>query len=197
MLRENPLLVRGLTWGQKLMYLSTMWGYLSGFATLVYLLAPVLFLLFGLMPLQSSGAEFVRHLLPYLVLNQLCFMAVGWGRSSWRGQQYNLALFTLWIQALFGAIGNVFLRRKLVFVVTPKTPQQAASLGLVWPQISMIVLLNVAVIWALGQVALGATAQIIPIVLNTVWSAYNIAALSIVLVAARQGRRAERKEVTT
>ena len=60
----------------------------------------------------------------------------------------------------------------------------------------MIILLNVAVIWALGQLALGATAQIIPIMLNTVWSAYNIAALSIVLVAARQGRRAERNEVT-
>ena len=164
--------------------------------TLVYLLAPVLFLLFGLLPLQLFRRRLLRHLLPYLVLNQLCFMVVGWGRSTWRGQQYSLALFPLWIKALLRRDRQRLLRRKLVFVVTPKTPQQAASLGLVWPQICMIVLLNFAVIWSLGQVALGATAQIIPIVLNTVWSAYNIAALSIVLVAARQGRRAERKEVT-
>lgn len=37
MLRDNPLFVRGLSFGQKLMYFATMWSYLSGFPSLVYL----------------------------------------------------------------------------------------------------------------------------------------------------------------
>ena len=35
MLRENPLLQKGLTAGQRLMYFATMWSYLSGFAAVI------------------------------------------------------------------------------------------------------------------------------------------------------------------
>lgn len=199
MLRENPLVVRGLSWGQKLMYLSTMWGYLSGLASLVYLAAPVLFLLFGILPIQSGSGEFFSHLLPYLALNQLCFFAVGRGRSLWRGQQYNLALFPLWIKALLGAIGNVYFGRELAFVVTPKTRQHETSLRLIAPQLSAIAALNIALVWGLARLALGLEAQATPTLLNALWAAYNIVALSVVLLAVGplQRRARSRQEAGT
>src|SRR5207302_10891008 len=98
LLRENPLLARGLSVGQRLMYLATMWGYLSGFASVIYLVGPMIFLVFGLSPVSSWSPDFFWHLIPYLLVNQLLFTAVGWGKHTWRGQQYALALFPLWIQ---------------------------------------------------------------------------------------------------
>ncbi|MFP3590057.1 hypothetical protein SCB29_41585, partial [Paraburkholderia sp. SIMBA_055] len=53
MLRDNPLVKKGLSAGQRLMYFGTMWSYLSGFAALVYLTAPVLYLLAGVMPVAA------------------------------------------------------------------------------------------------------------------------------------------------
>src|SRR4029450_694555 len=60
-LRENPLLVRGLTVGQRLMYLGTMGSYFSGFFSLVFLVAPMLYLFFGLLPVRAFSSEFFLH----------------------------------------------------------------------------------------------------------------------------------------
>lgn len=40
-IRENPLLQRGLSAGQRTMYFATGWSYLSGFTAVVYLASPV------------------------------------------------------------------------------------------------------------------------------------------------------------
>lgn len=56
--RENPLVQKGLSFGQRLMYFSTMWSYLSGFAAVVYIAAPVLCLSFGVVPVQAYSTDF-------------------------------------------------------------------------------------------------------------------------------------------
>ena len=53
MLKENPLVQKGLSVGQRLMYFATMWSYLSGFFALVYIAAPIFFLCFGVRPVIS------------------------------------------------------------------------------------------------------------------------------------------------
>jgi cellulose synthase (UDP-forming) len=184
MLRENPLLVRGLSIGQRLMYFTTMWGYLSGFAAVVYLVAPVLYLLFGILPVNSLAPSFFWHLVPYLLVNQLLFIVVGWGLPTWRGQQYSLALFPLWIKAITSAIGNVYFGRKLGFVVTPKIRQGGVHLSLIWPQLVAMVLLNIAVVWGLGRLALGLTEEGVPILVNVFWACYDLVVLSVLLRAA-------------
>ena len=50
------------------------------------------------------------HFAPYIVVNQLLFLVVGYGVKTWRGQQYSLALFPLWIRACGTAAANVWLR---------------------------------------------------------------------------------------
>ncbi|PYY32815.1 glycosyltransferase, partial [Curtobacterium sp. MCBD17_030] len=106
--RENPLVQKGLSFGQRLMYFSTMWSYLSGFAAVVYIAAPVLCLSFGVVPVQAYSSDFFARLIPFLVLNQLLFWVVAAGRPTWRGQQYSLALFPVWIESVTSAFENVF-----------------------------------------------------------------------------------------
>jgi cellulose synthase (UDP-forming) len=183
--RENPLLQRGLSWPQRLMYFSTMWSYLSGFASVVYLLAPALYLLFGWLPVRALSPQFLFFLLPCLVVNQLLFALIGHGMPTWRGQQYSLALFPLWIRAVITAIRNVYFGTRLPFIVTPKTRQGGAHWSLVRPQLAMIVLLAGSSVYGLARIALGEWGETFQILTNVAWSLYGIVMLSVVVTAAK------------
>lgn len=184
MLRENPLVQPGLSLGQRLMYFATMWSYMSGFFSVIYLLAPVLYFFFGWLPVRAYSEDFFWHLIPFLVANQLLFIFIAWGLPTWRGQQYSLALFPLWIQAVTSAVNNVFFGRKLGFVVTPKSRQSGVYFNLVRPQLFMMGLITVAMLYGLARLALGLTDQVVPILVNVFWSCYNLLMLSVVLEAA-------------
>jgi cellulose synthase (UDP-forming) len=184
LLRENPVFVRGLSLGQRLMYLTTMWGYLSGFASVIYLVSPMIFLVFGLSPVSSWSPDFFWHLVPYIAVNQILFIVVGWGKHTWRGQQYHLALFPLWIQAFTSAVANVAFHRPLGFVVTPKVRQSGVHLRLVGPQLLAIALLAAAILIGLLRLVLGVTDDIGPTLINVGWALYDVLLMSVVLEAA-------------
>jgi cellulose synthase (UDP-forming) len=183
MFRENPLWQPGLSWPQRLLYFGTMWSYLSGFAALVYLVSPVLYLLFGWMPVKAYSLEFFGYLAPYLLGNQILFVLIGWGLSTWRGQQYSLALFPVWIQAVFTTIGNVFFGRKLGFIVTPKTRQRGLRLDLIWAQLLAMALLAGSIVVGFIRLATGMTDETGPILINAFWAGYDLLMLSVVVRA--------------
>jgi cellulose synthase (UDP-forming) len=187
MLRENPLAQRGLSVGQRLVYFATMWSYLSGFFALAYLVAPMVFLCFDVHPVISYGPDFLVRLIPYLIFNQLLFLAIGYGKRTWRGTQYSLALFPLWIRATWTAVANVWFHRPLGFVVTPKTKQEQTRppWRLIWPQLAAMVLL-------VGSGAVGTTRyltgiasfDLLSLVVNLVWIVLDLVILSVVISAA-------------
>jgi cellulose synthase (UDP-forming) len=187
MLRENPLVQRGLTLGQRLMYFATMWSYLSGFAALAFLVAPVLYLVFGVLPVQAYGLTFVSLFLPYVVLNQLLFLVVGYGVKTWRGHQYSLALFPVWIRACTTAVANVWFGRPLGFVVTPKTRQ--ATAGFPWrpvlPQVVATVVLAVAAVVGVVRLVTGTQASTVGTGVNLLWVGYDLVVLSVIFRAGR------------
>lgn len=185
MLSENPLVQPGLTLPQRLLYFGTMWSYFSGFASLVYLSAPILFLMFGFTPVKAYSVEFLAYLVPWLIVNQALFSLIGFGLPTWRGRQYSLALFPLWLQAVWTSVGNVYFGRHLGFVVTPKTRQEGGSqLSLVLPQVGVMVLLVAAILVGLGRVAFGWTDDVGPVWINVAWASYDLVLLSVVVVAA-------------
>ncbi len=184
MLRENPLFLPGLSFGQRLAYFDTMWSYLSGVPSVIYLISPCLYLIFGLLPINALSAEFFWRLTPYLIVNQILFAVISWGRPTWRGQQYSLALFPLWINAVVTAAGNVWFGRKLGFIVTPKTRQAGRYFGLVRWQLLMMALLAFAVVFGLTQLALGWRNDGLPVLVNVFWAVYDLVMLSVVIDAA-------------
>ncbi|QDW62709.1 glycosyltransferase family 2 protein [Oerskovia sp. KBS0722] len=184
--RDNPLLVRGLSLAQRLMYLGTMTSYLSGFAALVYLAAPVLFLTLGVFPLHADPALFFLHFLPFFVACQLLFQVSGKGsRGLWRGQQMSFALFPTWIAATLSGASAVFLGRHVAFSVTSKT-QQATGTGYrhVLPQVVVTVVLLVASAVGVARMLAGEASA--PATFLTLgWVAVDLALLSAALRAAR------------
>ncbi|MBV9174721.1 MAG: glycosyltransferase [Chloroflexi bacterium] len=188
MLRENPLAVRGLSLAQRLMYFSTMWSYLSGFVAAVYVAAPALYLFFGWLPIKAFSIEFFARLIPYLLLNQLLFVVAGWGIRTWRGQQYSLALFPLWMKAVSTACANVWFGQPLGFVVTPKTRQAGgayvARLRLVGVQVLSMLILISAALWGLARLTMGFATDGVAVLVNVAWITYDLVMLSVVLDAA-------------
>ncbi len=181
--RENPLTMSGLNPLQRLMYFATMWSYLSGIFAPIYLLAPVLYLFFGWLPVKALSSDFFWHLVPFLVMNELLFMFIGWGRPTYRGRQYSLALFPIWLAAVWTATTNVFFGKKLDFAVTPKTRQGGVSLKIVRWQLLVMGLLVIAALYGLAQIALGRTTNTVPILVNVFWIIYDLAMLSVVVRA--------------
>ncbi|WP_273651638.1 glycosyltransferase family 2 protein [Cellulomonas fimi] len=184
-LQENPLTVRGLRLGQRLMYFATMWSYLSGFAAVVYLAAPVIFLCFGVLPVTAWTWDFFARFLPFQIASQVLFLVAARGIRTWRGQQYSLALFPVWIKATWTAAANVWFGRPLGFAVTPKVRQDGGgSWRLVVPQLTaMAVLVLAAVVgvvrWGLGHAPWVGTS------VNLLWVAYDLVVLSVIVQALR------------
>ncbi|MBC2644195.1 MULTISPECIES: glycosyltransferase [unclassified Rhodococcus (in: high G+C Gram-positive bacteria)] len=186
MFRDNPLLQRGLTLAQRLMYWATMWSYLSGFAAVVYIAAPVVYLVVGVMPVQAYSWEFFGRLVPFLALNQLVFFVVSRGTPTWRGQQYSLALFPVWITACWTAVLNVYAGRSLGFAVTPKTRQEhgATQWYLVRYQLIAMAALVLASVIGVIRLMLG-NISMFGVGVNLFWVAFDLVILSVVIPAVR------------
>ena len=183
LLRENPLVQRRLTWGQRLMYFSTMWTYLSGFAAVIYFAAPIIYLTLGILPVNSISFDFFIRFIPFMVVNQLLFLVAGHGIPTWRGQQYSLALFPTWIKACTTAARNVWFGRPLGFAVTPKARQSGGpSWSLIRPQIIVAVLLAIALIVGLIRLLAGMSEPLGTLV-NVAWVAFDLVVLSVLVKA--------------
>ncbi|OUE28269.1 glycosyltransferase family 2 protein [Clavibacter michiganensis] len=184
--RENPLLQKALSIPQRLMYFATMWSYFSGFTAVVYVAAPIIYLVFGVLPVQALSTDFFVRLIPFLIVNQLLFAVVGRGKRTWRGQQYSLALFPVWISSVTTAVANVFFRKPLDFAVTPKVRAESGKprWDLVKPQLYVIGALIVASAIGLLRLAVG---QATPLgtFTNLAWVVFDLAIFSIIIRAAR------------
>lgn len=197
MLRENPLVKRGLSLAQRLMYFSTMWSYFSGFAAIVYFTAPVVFLLFGILPVDTTAAEFFLRFLPFMIVNQLMFLVASRGISTWRGQQYSLALFPVWNRAVISAAGNVFAGRPLDFVVTAKSRQASTgSWRLVRWQAVVAIVLAIASVVGIVRLVLG-VGEPIGTAVNLFWVVFDLLILAVLVPALRYRGYPETDDAST
>jgi cellulose synthase (UDP-forming) len=178
--RENPLWIKGLTLAQRLQYFTTIYTYFSGFFTLIYLLAPILYLATGIAPVSTFSGEFLWRLVPYLVLNKLIFLHAAQGIPTLRGEQYSVSLFPLWIQAVVSVLAG----RKPRFAVTPKERQSGNYLRLVWSQIAIACGTVIAIAWGVAVLALGWPRSPEATLFSVFWGVYNLLMLWAILRAA-------------
>jgi len=196
MLRENPLVQRGLTTAQKIMYFATMWSYLSGFAAVVYFVAPVVYLCFGVLPVKAFSTTYFYHFIPFMIANQLLFLVVSKGISTWRGQQYSLALFPIWLKAVSSAVRNVYFHHPLAFVVTPKTGHGVRNeWRLIKYQIGVAIVLVIAATIGILRLVRGLNEPVGTFV-NIAWVIWDLGLMSILIPALRYRGHQSRENLT-
>jgi cellulose synthase (UDP-forming) len=180
---DNPLTLKGLTIWQRLQYFQTMYSYFAGFATLIYLIAPVIYFFTGVSAVEAGGAGFVLHFLPVFICNRVTFMIAARGvpwRELWRAEQYAIALFPVFIQAVWSVVGG----QSLTFQVTSKQRQSGVYLKLIIPQLVIFSLTLAGMIWSGYRLLQGQLTQPWTAGINALWGFYNLCLLWSIIRAA-------------
>lgn len=115
--RQSSVFFEGLSVQQKISYFSSHMYFLFPVARIIYLIAPVAFLMFHVYPILADVPEFVGKWIPVALASAYINATLypGWRRSFWKDVQESVLLFPL----LIGLI-EMALPKKLGFKVTPK-----------------------------------------------------------------------------
>lgn len=133
LLLKRPFLGPGLSWFQRVCYMSAVLFWLFPFARMVFLLAPLAYLLFGLQVYNASAAEILAYTVPHViaiyVVSDMLF-----GRTRWPviSELYEVMQSIFSAKAVAKVVANP---RKPSFVVTPKGEALDRSFisPLAWP----------------------------------------------------------------
>lgn len=178
---DHPLTRKGLSWPQKLMYGATFYSYLGALWNVVFLIAPIIYLLFNVAPVSAYSMEFFTHLLPFLIANELATMVGTWGIAGYKPKAAYINFFPINLAALW----TVLRGREIKFKVTPKVRQEGNFLRLVWPQVAVIVLTLWALAFAFICWALELRDyEIGALLANLFWGANNVLAMIPIVSAA-------------
>ena len=165
---------------QTLMYGTTFWSYLACLWNTVFLISPLVYLFTNIPPVSAYSQPFYLHFLPFFIVSELAFMFGTWGLSAWDGRSSYLSLYSMNLRAL----DTVLRGEKIKFHVTPKERQQGRFLYLVKPQIAIVVLTLLGLLWGGIKVFNGDIEDPSGYIINIFWGGVNIAAMMPMILAA-------------
>jgi len=131
---DNPLLKKGLTWKQRLEYLSSGLYYLNGLIVVLDISIPLFSLFTGIEPVSSATTSFAVLFLPFIFLTFLTLYLVSGKNLSFRALAFSQSSWTIHLLALH----SLMFRKNMKFSVTPKKAQQGNYLYLAFPHIVYI-----------------------------------------------------------
>ena len=186
---DNPLFGRGLTVAQRLCYLNSMMYFFLGLPRIIFLTAPLAFLFFDARIIVASALVFAAYALPHLVHAQMTHSRLqGPYRYSFWAEVYETILS---VYIIFPTLFALISPKLGKFNVTAKGTNRDHTYfdsKIALPYIILLVLNVIGFlvgIWKLfGQFGDNADS----IVLNLLWTAYNIIILGVCTAVAWEQR---------
>ncbi|MES2767355.1 MAG: glycosyltransferase [Bacteroidota bacterium] len=173
-LTDNPVFKKGLRLPQKLMYGATFWSYFSGLWNLVFLFAPIIYLFTGIAPVNAFSFDFYKHVLAFLLANEIAMTIGTWGVPGWTGTATYLAFFPINMRALW----KVLIGEEIKFPTTRKDRAEGNFFHLVTPQFAIIVLTILGLLYGTYKILSGQSDNLAGLLTNVFWGLNNVAALS-------------------
>jgi cellulose synthase (UDP-forming) len=188
MLLRGGLWLPGLTLAQRIHYLATLWYWLYGIPRIIFLVAPLSFLLFGVRPLiVGSVWDLLSYYLPHLFISASAFQLVtrGTRRVFWS----DLYESCIAVQLAVSALTFPWTGTRVHFAVTPKghSAERRALRGvwaLGWPMVVLVTLLIAGLVK--GALSARSGVDVDAVLVNASWSLYNLVVLSFGLLLLRQ-----------
>lgn len=196
---DNPLFGKGLKWVQRLCYANAMLHFLSGIPRLIFLLAPLAFLLCHAYIIYAPALAIAIYVLPHMLHTSLTNSRIQgrWRHSFW-SEVYETVL--AWYIARPTTVA-LFNPHKGKFNVTSKGGLVAEE-HLDWvitKPYMILVLLNLAGVgMAFWRMYHGPANEVLTVWVSLIWVLYNMIILGgavAVSVEARQIREAHRVEI--
>ncbi len=189
---DNPLFGRGLTFQQRLCYLSAMLYYQFAIPRIIFLTAPLAYLLFNLNIIYSSASLVFAYALPHLFLSiYLNSRLNGRYRYSFWGEIYDLVLA---FHIVLPTVVTMLFPKRGKFNVTDKGGLLNVGyfdFSVVRPHLVIAFLLLIAVVWGIVRAFAWDHFAVDPkvIVLNVGWGLYSLIFLLAAIAVARETRQ--------
>ncbi|MFS2153885.1 UDP-forming cellulose synthase catalytic subunit [Rhizobium sp. Rhizsp42] len=111
LLLKNPLLKAGLSFAQRICYLSSSLFWFFPFVRAVFIFAPLLFILFNMKIFVASSEDFIAHTVTYLIVGEL-IRSYLYGSVRWP-----------WMSEIYEYVQSVYLFRAIISVILqPRRP---------------------------------------------------------------------------
>ncbi|RYF66639.1 MAG: glycosyltransferase, partial [Comamonadaceae bacterium] len=187
---DNPLLGKGLSWPQRLCYINAMLHFLYGLPRLIYLTAPLAYLLFGASIIHASAAMIFAYALPHLFQANLTNSRIQ-GRFR----------YLLWNEVYEAVLAWYIFRPTLVALINPKLGSfnVTAKGGLIRKEyfdtqiakasLFLLALNFLGVLAGLWRLTWVDDQNIATVWLNLAWTAYNLMMLGACVAAAHESRQ--------
>ncbi|WP_299012967.1 UDP-forming cellulose synthase catalytic subunit [uncultured Photobacterium sp.] len=196
---DNPLTGKGLKWHQRLCYLNAMMHFLSGIPRLVFLVAPLAFLIFHANIIYAPALAIVLYVIPHMLHANLANSKIqGQYRHSFWGEIYETVL--AWYIAIPTTVA-LCAPKKGKFNVTEKgglIEQSHFDWNISKPYL-LLILLNVAgVCFGLHRIGWGPDDEVATTIINLLWTFYNLLLLGGAIAVAdevKQVRKHHRIDV--
>ncbi len=171
---DHPLFVKGLSLAQRLCYFAGIWYFFHGWARIIFMLAPLAFLFFGLKPIDAGFLEIMVYYLPSFTCLVLGYSIITLGmRQSFWSEVYETAVAFYMVRTNLLTMIFPFDAK---FKVTPKLGVNKAlafNWQVVLPQLIVGVLLILGMALAVGR-ALYLPEYWGGIITNAFWTVYNL-----------------------
>lgn len=189
---DNPLFGRGLNWQQRLCYLSAMLHFQFGLPRVIFLTAPMAYLLFNLNIIHSSASLIFAYVLPHLIMSLYVNSRInGRFRYTFWGEIYETVMcFHLIIPTLI----TLFSPKHGKFNVTDKgglLDQGFFDFHIVRPHVIVASLLSVAIVAGVVRAVAHNYFGVDPwvIALNIGWATFSLIILMAAVAVARETKQ--------
>ncbi|WP_037028432.1 UDP-forming cellulose synthase catalytic subunit [Psychromonas aquimarina] len=197
---DNPLTGKGLKWPQRLCYANAMLHFLSGIPRIVFLIAPLAFLLLHSYIIYAPALAIILYVLPHMIHASITNSRMqGDYRYSFWGEVYETVL--AWYIARPTTIA-LFAPNKGTFNVTAKggLVEKSHYDWLISKPYLVLVMLNIIGLgFGFYRLGWGPNDEIGTVLINIIWTLYNLLILGAavaVAMEAKQVRKDHRVDVS-
>jgi len=184
---ENPLLAPGLTLAQRLCYFNAMGHFLYALPRLIFLTAPLIYLLLNHTNIPGYWLAILAYALPHLVLSNVTNSRIqGEHRHSFWNEIYETVLAPYILLPTMMALLNP---RAGKFNVTPKggvVKRTFFDSGIAAPFLLMLVLNVLGLVLAGPRLFLWDVDRRGTVIMNVLWCCFNVVILGVCIAVARE-----------
>src|SRR5882757_569617 len=187
---DNPLTGRGLTWFQRICYANAMLHFFSGIPRIVFLTAPLSYLYFQLHVINASSIMLAAYSVPHLIQSSLANSHMqGRFRHSFWNEAYEAVLS--WYISLPTTVALINPRLGK-FNVTAKgglIEQDFFDWRISAPYLVLVLLNIIGALIAIPRLLFWNSFEADTLVMNLLWTLFNLALLGAVLGVAAETRQ--------
>lgn len=183
MRKWNPLTIRGLSFMQRMLYLSNLLYWYFGFTRMVFILAPVCFFIFGTTSVETNLWQLMAFWLPYFLLSMTMLPMI-------TGKKINVLWNAIYENAMaptifFAAMVETFSKREIPFQVTPKgviRDKTTINYSFILPHFVLLAVSAVLLAFNVHRVADPDPIEQQRVFVNGFWVLYNIVVLFLTIL---------------